>query len=98
MPVLQGLEDSGLVKGPQEKATEKFIKAYREGRDDNPMAEFIYSSMLSIARNIDVQNARGREISRNMTSLLGYIQQLESMYESADDDPEIAELLSEAAR
>ena len=62
------------------------------------MAEFIYSSMLSIARNIDVQNARGREISRNMTSLLGYIQQLESMYESADDDPEIAELLSEAAR
>ena len=70
MPVLQGLEDAGLVKGPQEKATEKFIKAYREGRDDNPMAEFIYSSMLSIARNIDVQNARGREISRNMTSLL----------------------------
>lgn len=98
MPVLQGLEDAGLVKGPQEKATEEFIKAYREGRDDNPMAEFIYSSMLSIARNIDVQNARGREISRNMTSLLGYIQQLESMYESADDDPEIAELLSEAAR
>ena len=43
--------------------------------------------MLSIARNIDVQNARGREISRNMTSLLGYIQQLEGMYDTMDDDP-----------
>lgn len=98
MAGFEGLEDAGLVKGPQEKATETFITAYREGKESNPMADFIYSSMLSIAKNIDVQNARGREISRNMTSLLGYIQQLEAMYEGVDDDEELAGLLQEAAR
>ena len=98
MAGFEGLEDAGLVKGPQEKATETVITAYREGKESNPMADFIYSSMLSIARNIDVQNARGREISRNMTSLLGYIQQLEGMYDTMDEDPEITELLGKAAR
>ena len=86
MTGFEGLENAGLIEGPQEKATREF------------MADFIYSSMLSIARNIDVQNARGREISRNMTSLLGYIQQLEGMYDTMDDDPEITELLGKAAR
>lgn len=33
-----------------------------------------------------------------MTSLLGYIQQLEGMYDTMDDDPEITELLGKAAR
>ncbi|PLS24348.1 hypothetical protein [Bifidobacterium imperatoris] len=98
MAGFEGFENAGLVKGPQEKATEKFITEYRHGKEDNPMADFIYSSMLSIARNIDVQNSRGREISRNMTSLLGYIQQLETMYEGVDDDQELSDLLQEAAR
>ena len=92
MAGFEGLEDAGLVKGPQEKATETFITAYREGKESNPMADFIYSSMLSIARNIDVQNARGREISRNMTSLLGYIQQLEAMYEGVEAGSRLREL------
>lgn len=70
MTGFEGLENAGLIEGPQEKATREFIKEYRDGKAENPMADFIYSSMLSIARNIDVQNARGREISRNMTSLL----------------------------
>ena len=66
---LDGLEDAGIVKGPQEKATEKFINRFREGKADNAMADFLYSSMLSIARNIDAQNNRGREISRNICDL-----------------------------
>lgn len=98
MTGFEGLENAGLIEGPQEKATREFIKEYRDGKAENPMADFIYSSMLSIARNIDVQNTRGREISRNMTSLLGYIQQLEGMYDTMDDDPEITELLGKAAR
>lgn len=53
---LDGMEDAGIVKGPQEKATEKFINRFREGKADNAMADFLYSSMLSIARNIDAQN------------------------------------------
>lgn len=87
MDTLPGLDMAGIVHGPQEQATQKFIDAYRQGKPDNPMADFIYSSMLSLARNIDVQNAKGREISRNMTSLLGYIQQLDAIYptETADD-------------
>ena len=32
---LDGLEDAGIVKGPQEKATEKFINRFREGKADN---------------------------------------------------------------
>lgn len=97
---LDGLEDAGIVKGPQEKATEKFINRFREGKEDNAMADFLYSSMLSIARNIDAQNNRGREISRNMTSLLGYIQQLETIYPStpSQTDDRLEELMAAMAK
>ena len=55
--------------------------------------------MLSIARNIDAQNNRGREISRNMTSLLGYIQQLESLYPAeAHSDGKLEELMAAMAK
>ena len=97
MTGFEGLENAGLIEGPQEKATREFIKEYRDGKAENPMADFIYSSMLSIARNIDVQNARGREISRNMTSLWLY-PTARGMYDTMDDDPEITELLGKAAR
>lgn len=96
---LDGMEDAGIIKGPQEKATEKFISRFREGKADNAMADFLYSSMLSIARNIDAQNNRGREISRNMTSLLGYIQQLESLYPAeAHSDDRLEELMAAMAK
>lgn len=97
---LDGLEDAGIVKGSQEKATEKFINRFREGKADNAMADFLYSSMLSIARNIDAQNNRGREISRNMTSLLGYIQQLETIYPSTPSrtDDRLEELMAAMAK
>lgn len=99
MGTLQGLEDAGLVIGPQEKATKKFIDSFRRGKPENDMAEFLYSSMLSLARNIDLQNARGREISRNMTSLLGYIQQLSVIYpDQAQTDSGLEALLKDLAK
>lgn len=99
MGTLPGLDDAGLVKGPQEQATERFIRDFRGGKPENSMAEFLYSSMLSIARNIDMQNAKGREISRNMTSLLGYIQQLSVIYpDQAQTDDELARLMEDMAR
>ena len=62
MTGFEGLENAGLIEGPQEKATREFIKEYRDGKAENPMADFIYSSMLSIARNIDVaERARPRD-------------------------------------
>lgn len=98
--VLEGLEDAGRVTGPQEKATAAFIAEFRKDKDPDPMAEFIYACMLSIARNVDTQNGKGREISRNMTTLLGYIQQLEEMYAADGDeiDGDLADLVKAAAR
>lgn len=99
MATLTGLEDAGLVVGPQEKATQKFIDSFKRGKPANDMADFLYASMLSLARNIDTQNGRGREISRNMTSLLGYIQQLSVIYpdEAATDD-RLESLLKDMAK
>lgn len=98
MDTLPGLEDAGVAKGPQEKATRAFIETYREGKPDNPTANFIYAGMLSLARNIDAQNAKGREISRNMTTLLGYIQQLDAIYPPQSTDDGLADLLKDMAR
>lgn len=98
MATLPGMEDAGIIRGPQEKATQRFIDSYRAGKPDNPMADFIYAGMLSLARNIDAQNAKGREISRNMTSLLGYIQQLATLYPNDAEDDELADLLGEMGR
>lgn len=95
---LPGLEDTGIFKGAQERATEKFIDSYRDGKTDTPAAEFIYSCMLSLARNIDAQNARGREISRNMTTLLDYIRQLEELYPPEANDSDLMDLLGEMGR
>ena len=66
--------------------------------DQPPSLQPRHATARNPERATDVQNARGREISRNMTSLLGYIQQLEGMYDTMDDDPEITELLGKAAR
>lgn len=86
MPVLDGLEDAGRVVGRQEQATSDFIKGFRaEHPSDDAVTEYIYASMLSIAQNVDVQNLKGREVSRNMTSLLAYVQELRAMYEPTAD-------------
>lgn len=53
--------------------------------------------MLSIARNIDMQNQRGREISRNMASLLTWFQELKELYPEAPQlDEDVQSFLTEA--
>ncbi|WEV67962.1 hypothetical protein OZX72_02985 [Bifidobacterium sp. ESL0769] len=97
MATLQGLEDAGRITGRLEKATQEFIDEFKDGRDESPMADFIYASMLTLAQNVDVQNMKGREISRNMTSLLGYIEQLKELYGDSDDgDDELASLVEDS--
>ena len=53
--------------------------------------------MLFIARNIDSQNSKGREISRNMTSLLTWFQELKAMYpEQPQLDPTLTSFIADA--
>lgn len=98
MATLEGLEDAGRVTGQLEKATVRFIDAFKDGKEDNAMADFVYSAMIALAQNVDRQNMKGREISRNMTSLLGYIQELNELYDSTDEseDEELAQLVEDS--
>ena len=98
MPALAGLDDAGRVVGRQERATREFIERFEaEHPGADPMRSYIYESMMSIAQNVDVQNMKGREVSRNMTSLLGFIQELRAMVapagESVEADGAARELL-----
>lgn len=98
---LEGFEEYapafGGIVGLQERATMNLIKSFVEGKTLTPEATYICKSMLSIARNIDAQNSRGREISRNMTSLLTWFQELKAMYtEQPQLDDELAGFLRAA--
>ena len=98
--ILEGFEEDthpyGII-GPQEQATLNLIKSFMDGKTLTPEATYICKSMLSIARNIDLQNNKGREISRNMTSLLTWFQELKSMYPDQPQlDPTLADFIADA--
>lgn len=85
------------ISGLQEQATMNLIKSFVDGKALTPEATYICKSMLSIARNIDIQNSKGREISRNMTSLLTWFQELKAMYpEQPQLDPTLTDFISDA--
>lgn len=85
------------ISGLQEQATMNLIKSFVDGKTLTPEATYICKSMLSIARNIDIQNSKGREISRNMTSLLTWFQELKAMYpEQPQLDPTLTDFISDA--
>ena len=96
--VLNGFEEySGYGAGLQEKATKELIAHFVGDRDLNAEGRYICKSMLSIARNIDAQNERGREISRNMTTLLTWFQELKELYPEAPQlDSDVADFVAEA--
>lgn len=86
MPTLEGLEDAGREVGYQERAINSFVKAFRVSHANiDGYASLLLSSLVSIAQNIDVQNKRGREISRNMASMLDLIRQLHDWDAQAGD-------------
>ncbi|OZG62682.1 hypothetical protein BLEM_0599 [Bifidobacterium lemurum] len=77
MPVFDGMEDAGRVVGYQERAIDEFTAKFRDEHDElDGYSKLLLSSLKSIAQNIDVQNRKGREISRNVASMLDLIRQL----------------------
>lgn len=98
--ILEGFEEYEHqygTAGLQEAATMNLIKSFVDGKTLTPEATYICKSMLSIARNIDIQNSKGREISRNMTSLLTWFQELKAMYpERPQLDPTLADFIADA--
>lgn len=96
--ILDGFEEYDmLTAGLQEKATRELIGHFVQGKTLTPEATYICKTMLSIARNIDMQNQRGREISRNMASLLTWFQELKELYPEAPQlDEDVQSFLTEA--
>lgn len=98
--MLEGFEEYARpygVAGLQEQATMSLIEGFVAGKTLTPEATYICKSMLSIARNIDIQNSKGREISRNMTSLLTWFQELKAMYpEQPQLDPTLTAFIADA--
>ena len=87
MPLLAGLEDAGRVIGRQEKAISRFVADYRAQHPDMTMDRaLILDSLLSLGENIDAQNRKGREISRNMATMLDYVTRLHEWDAEATSD------------
>lgn len=77
MPTFDGLEDAGREIGYQETKIRQFVDRYRESHEKlDDYADLLLGSLISISQNIDQQNKRGREISRNMASMLDLVRQL----------------------
>lgn len=78
--------------GAQEQATHELIAHLKEEHPEpNPIFDALASAMLSLAKNIDVQNDKGREISRNMGQYLDALWKIRDLYPvkvEADKDVE----------
>lgn len=77
--LLDGMSDTtGRPVGPMEQSTIAFAQEYRDKHDSADAATLLtLQSMVVLATNIDTLVAKGREISRNMSTLLDYIKQLQ---------------------
>lgn len=85
-------DDTGRPIGAMEQTARGIIRDYREKHpDDNPIQAGLLQALLSLAQNIDRQNDKGREISRNMAQWLATLEKLADLYpevQQADDDVE----------
>ena len=95
MPMFEGMnEDTGRDIGPMERTIDGFVQGY-QGEVD-PYRQVIMAGMKSLARNIDSQTKRGREISRNMGALLNCVRELRQMDQATmgpEDDEATRKLL-----
>ena len=86
-----------IMAGLQEKATTELIQDFVCGRKLNSRAVFICKTMVNIARNFDVLNAKGRDSSRVMGQLLLWFQELNEMFPAEKEvNPALAGLLQKA--
>lgn len=78
--------------GAQEQATHELIaKLKEEHPEPNPIFDALSAAMISLAKNIDSQNDKGREISRNMGQYLDALWKIRDLYPvkvEADKDVE----------
>lgn len=84
--------DTGREVGAMERTARGIIDDYREKHpDENPIQAGLLQALLSLAQNIDRQNEKGREISRNMAQWLATLDKLAELYPEepkADEDVE----------
>ena len=84
--------DTGRDIGAMEHTARTIIDDYREKhQDENPIQAGLLQALLSLAQNIDRQNEKGREISRNMAQWLATLDKLAELYPEepkADEDVE----------
>ncbi len=84
--------DTGRDIGAMEHTARGIIDDYREKhQDENPIQAGLLQALLSLAQNIDRQNEKGREISRNMAQWLATLDKLAELYPEepkADEDVE----------
>lgn len=74
-------EDTGRPVGAMERTARDIIDDYRvKHPDDNPIQAGLLQALLSLAQNIDRQNEKGREISRNMAQWLATLDKLADLY------------------
>lgn len=96
--MLPGMQEFESTDRYQEKATIELIESIVKYRDLTPYARIICKSMVSLARNIDVQNSVGRETSRNMAEYRGWLDELRDLYpEQAAVDDSLADLIEKSA-
>lgn len=91
-------DDTGRDIGPLETTVKRFVDDY--GQAHGPVDSYrliVMEGMTSLARNIDSQTRKGREISRNMSALLDCVRELRQMDAEAgtggEDDTAVNELM-----
>lgn len=95
MQMLEGFDDdTGRNIGRLEQVTRRIVgQLEADHPEPDPIREGLCQAMLSLAVNIDVQNGKGREISRNMGQYLDALWKIRELYPpeiKADDDVEAA--------
>lgn len=84
--------DTGREIGPMEATALKIIAAYREQwAEPDAIQDGLLQALRTLAQNIDRQNEKGREISRNMAQWLATLEKLAELYPEepkADEDVE----------
>lgn len=85
-------DTTGRQIGPMEHTARDIIDDYRTQHPDGGAIQAgLLQALLSLAQNIDKQNEKGREISRNMAQWLATLEKLGQLYPTetkADDDVE----------
>lgn len=96
--MLPGLQEFESTNRYQENATIELIEDITKERALTSYARVICKSMVSLARNIDSQNAAGRETSRNMAEYRAYLDELREIYpETPNVDDALGSLLAESS-